>query len=192
MKPSCVTLQLKAIEQYFHVVMFIVLYKVVLTFKGLFTWREGAPANRATQLEGLKHSPPLHATHLIGTVSGLHELSPEQPLSSTNITADQGNFFPSYFSFLDGHWPVLCLRLIYYIDLFRLTVTLFGREHWQMVTTNSKCSLRTAMSLRLISPRLAEIGRLKPFKWQKATPPSRVPRASKQGAPGRRATLSSM
>ena len=25
---------------------------------GLFTWREGAPANRATRLVGLKHSPP--------------------------------------------------------------------------------------------------------------------------------------
>ena len=27
--------------------------------KGLFTWREGAPANRAPRLERLKHSPPL-------------------------------------------------------------------------------------------------------------------------------------
>ena len=35
--------------------------------KGLFTWREGAPANRAFRLEGLKYSPPLHATHLTGT-----------------------------------------------------------------------------------------------------------------------------
>ena len=26
--------------------------------KGLFTWKEGAPANRATRLEGLKHSRP--------------------------------------------------------------------------------------------------------------------------------------
>ena len=94
---------MKAIEQYFHVVMFIMLYKVVLTFKGLSTWSEGAPANRATRLEGLKHSPPLHATHVTGTVSGLSELSLERPLSTTNIiTADQGNFFPSYFSFLTG------------------------------------------------------------------------------------------
>ena len=31
--------------------------------KGLSTWREGAPANRATRLGGLKHSPPLHASH---------------------------------------------------------------------------------------------------------------------------------
>ena len=35
MKPSCVTIQMKAIEQYFHVVFFIMLYKVVLTFKSV-------------------------------------------------------------------------------------------------------------------------------------------------------------
>ena len=29
---SSVTIQMKAIEQYFHVVLFITLYKVVLTF----------------------------------------------------------------------------------------------------------------------------------------------------------------
>jgi len=34
--------------------------------KGLLTWRQGAPANRATRLGGLKHSPPLHAIHLSG------------------------------------------------------------------------------------------------------------------------------
>ena len=33
MKPKCVTIQMKAIEQCFHVVLFIVLYKVVQTFK---------------------------------------------------------------------------------------------------------------------------------------------------------------
>ena len=38
-------------------------------FKGLFTWREGAPANQATRLGGLKHSPPLHASHLGEIVS---------------------------------------------------------------------------------------------------------------------------
>ena len=31
----CVTIQMKAIEQYFHVVLFIMLYKVVLTFKSV-------------------------------------------------------------------------------------------------------------------------------------------------------------
>ena len=30
--PQCVTIQMKAIEQYVHVVLFIMLYKVVLTF----------------------------------------------------------------------------------------------------------------------------------------------------------------
>ena len=30
MKPWCVTIQMKAIEQYFHVVLFIMLYKVGL------------------------------------------------------------------------------------------------------------------------------------------------------------------
>jgi len=33
MKPLCVTIQMKAIERYFHVALFIMLYKVVLTFK---------------------------------------------------------------------------------------------------------------------------------------------------------------
>ena len=47
------------------------------------------------------------------------------------------------------------------------------------------------MFLRFISPRLAEIARLEPFTWQKATQPSRVPRVSREGAPGRQATLSS-
>jgi len=35
MKPLCVTIHIKAIEQYFHVVLFIMLYKVVVTFKSL-------------------------------------------------------------------------------------------------------------------------------------------------------------
>ena len=44
-------------------------------FLSLFTWREGAPTNqttraiRATRLRGLKHSPPLHASHLGEIVS---------------------------------------------------------------------------------------------------------------------------
>ena len=31
----CVTIQMKAIEQYFHVVLFIMFYKVSLTFKSV-------------------------------------------------------------------------------------------------------------------------------------------------------------
>ena len=85
---------------------------------------EGGCPSWATRLEGLQHSLPLHATHLTGTVSGLRELSLERSLSTT---AGQGNFFPSYFSFLHGHGPILCLRLVCYIDPFRLTVIQFGR-----------------------------------------------------------------
>ena len=33
MKPYCVTIRMKALEIYFHVVLFITLYKVILTFK---------------------------------------------------------------------------------------------------------------------------------------------------------------
>ena len=53
---------------------------------GMFTWREGAPANRASRLEGLTHSPPLHATHPTGTKF-------ERPLSTTSKLADQRNYF---------------------------------------------------------------------------------------------------
>ena len=36
MKPyTCATIQMKAIEQYFHVVLFVMLYKVLLTFKSV-------------------------------------------------------------------------------------------------------------------------------------------------------------
>ena len=57
--------------------------------KGLFTWREGAPANRTTRLEGLTHSPPLHATHPTETVSEMCGLSFERPRSTTNKMADR-------------------------------------------------------------------------------------------------------
>ena len=69
----------------------------------------------------------LRGVRVLGIVSGLRELSFERPLSTTNITANQGNFFPSYFNFLHGHEPVPCLRLVYYFDIFSLTVILFGR-----------------------------------------------------------------
>ena len=78
-------------------------------------WREGAPANRATRL--LTHIPLFHATHLTRTVSGLRRLPFERPLSITNKMATQRNYLTSYCSFLHGHGLVLCLRLIYYIEL---------------------------------------------------------------------------
>ena len=61
---------------------------VIWQAKSLFTWKESAPANRATWLEGLKQSPLLHATHLTRIVSGLRGLSVEWPLSSTIKVAD--------------------------------------------------------------------------------------------------------
>ena len=65
---------------------------ISLHFEGLFTWREGAPANRATRLEGLKHSLPLRATHLTGTASGLRGQSFERPRSKTYKMANQKIF----------------------------------------------------------------------------------------------------
>ena len=35
MKPWCVSIKMDATEQYFHVVLFIMLYKVVVTFKSV-------------------------------------------------------------------------------------------------------------------------------------------------------------
>ena len=73
-------LEAETIRNYQKQVLVMVKHSLAnLQIKGLFTWREGAPANRATRLEGLKHSPPLHATHLTGTVSGLRGLSFERP-----------------------------------------------------------------------------------------------------------------
>ena len=54
----------------------------------LFTWRQGAPANQATRQGGLKHHPPLHATHLRGIIGGL---SFERQLSTTRKMADKRN-----------------------------------------------------------------------------------------------------
>lgn len=35
MKPQCVTIQVKATEEYVHVVLFVMLYSVVLTFESV-------------------------------------------------------------------------------------------------------------------------------------------------------------
>ena len=35
MKPQCVTIQMKAVKQQFHVVVFIILHKVVVTMKSV-------------------------------------------------------------------------------------------------------------------------------------------------------------
>ena len=119
-------------------------------------------------------------------MSGLRELSLERPLSTTNLTADQGNSFPSYFSFLHEHGPVLCLRLVYYIESLQIDchsvrqITLVNGNYTKIFTS------RRRVFAVYLTDRLAGTARLEPFTWQKATPPSRVPRASRQGAPGRR------
>ena len=50
MKSVCVTIQMKATEQYFPVVLFIMLYKVVLTFgsvhKSLSVTKQWSPFNK--------------------------------------------------------------------------------------------------------------------------------------------------
>ena len=78
---------------------------------------KGAPANRAIWLKGLTHSPPLHATHLTGTVSGLCGLSFKRPLRITKWLTEE-TLFHLVCSSQHGHGPVFCLRLIYYIDLY--------------------------------------------------------------------------
>lgn len=88
--------------------------------KGLFTWRQGAPANRATRLEGLKHSPPLHATHLTGTVSGLRGQSFEQSLSKRNRMAYKNNFLMAglmFVSLIPLATAFQCLGLLFCILL---------------------------------------------------------------------------
>ena len=76
---------------------------IVYRNKGLLTWKEGAPANRATRLEGLTHSPPLHATHLTETVSGMCGVSFEWPLSATNKMSDRRNVLAASSFFLIAH-----------------------------------------------------------------------------------------
>ena len=59
-------------------------------------------SNRVTWVEGLAHSLPLHATHLTGSLSVLHGLSFEWPISTTNKMADQRNFFHLISAFCTG------------------------------------------------------------------------------------------
>ena len=56
-----------------------------------------------------------------------------------------------------------------------------------MVTAQIFTSRRHVFAVYLTC--LAEIARVEPFTWEKATPPSRVPRASREGVLDRRATL---
>ena len=55
------------------------------------------------RLGGLKHSPPLHATHLTGTAGGLRGQSFERPLTKTNKMADQKKFWAASLIFFFAH-----------------------------------------------------------------------------------------
>ena len=73
MKPYCVTTQMKAIKQHFHVVLLIMLYKVVLTCKSVNETLVWNPVFKGKLL----HSTFIiwksvfvctHRTHIAGTV----------------------------------------------------------------------------------------------------------------------------
>ena len=111
-------------------------------FKGLFTWREGAPANRATRLEGMKHSPPLHATHLTGTASGLRGQSFERLLAKTNKMANQKNFLSASLIFFFAH-PTSSG-----FSVHRAVVLLFANGNYEKTQLPMPC---LSMFSRLIS-----------------------------------------
>ena len=78
-----------------------------LPYQGLFIIIKGGyPGAQATRQKGLTKSHIArsynHATHLTGTVSGLHWLNKQN--------GQPRNFFLSYFSLLHRHGSVLCLR----------------------------------------------------------------------------------
>ena len=60
MKYSSVTIQMKAIEQYFPVVLFIMLYKVVLTFESLDEILNHSHSNKSYQ-QVFSHSSGYYA-----------------------------------------------------------------------------------------------------------------------------------
>ena len=50
------TIQLKAIEQYFHVVLSIILYKVILTLKSMFVYKVGVAFKSVSETLVCDHS----------------------------------------------------------------------------------------------------------------------------------------
>ena len=119
------------------------------------------------RLEGLKHSPPLHATHLTGTASGLRGQSFERPLDKTNKMAYQKNLLTAslifFFSLIPLAAAFQCIGLLF--------CTL------QMATT--KNTARAAMFIDVFAVNLTSANRDGPAPtvyMEKAIPPSRVPR----------------
>ena len=83
------------------------------------------------RLEGLKHSPPLHATHLTGTASELHGQSFERPLTKTNKMADQKNFLAAslIFSLIPLAAAFQCIGLLFCTLRMATTKKLSSRRH---------------------------------------------------------------
>ena len=125
-------------------------------FKGLFTWSEGAPAHRATRLEGLKHSPPLHGTHLTGTASELHGQSFERSLTKTNKMADKTNFLAASLIFFFAH------SISGGFSVPRVVALHFANDNYKKTQLAPPC---LSMFSRLISPRLSGIAWHQPFTW---------------------------
>ena len=148
----------------------------------------GCPANRATRLEGLKHSPPFTcnspnrysewAAWVILWAAAKRNKHNGRPRKLFSILFE----LPA--------WARACS--LPETRLLHRSLQIDCHSVRQITLANGN-SLRAAMLSRFASLRLAEIARLELFTWQKATPPCRVPRASRQGAPDHgRATLSSM
>ena len=107
--------------------------------QGLFTWRRGAPANRATRVGGLKHSTPLHATHLSGIVS---RLSFAWPLSTTNKMADKRDILVVsliFFSLVPLADAFQCLGLLF-------CTLLIERNHQRQLTLKAALEYTSALA----------------------------------------------
>ena len=139
--------------------------------KGLFTWREGAPANRDTRLGGLKHSPPLHASHLGEIVTSV-----ERPLITTNKMADNRNVLALNYYFLS----LVPLTAAFQCQGLLFCTLLMERSHQRQLT------LKAALKYNaVLAPRLTSASRDEPFTWQKIARlegcPGQVDRVPRQG-----------
>ena len=105
------------------------------------------------RLEELKHSPPLHATHLTGTASELHGQSFERPLTKTNKMADRKNFLTASLFFFAHSTSG---------DFSVAVVLHFANDNYEKTQLAPPC---LSMFSRLISPRLTGIARHLPFTW---------------------------
>ena len=120
-------------------------------FKAMFTWRQGAPANRATRLEGLKHSPPLHETHLREIVNRAAANYNKQDGGQKKRFDGKCIFF--YHSFTKGRFSVC--RVLF-------CTLLIERRHQRQLT------LKAALEYNaVLSPRLTSASRDEPFTWQR-------------------------